>query len=369
MLAKGGRPDDSRHLIAAISALGHDAAVVSCDPVPGTDPILPDHSVRVFRVSRGPASIPAFREALESFRPDVVHFTGGPRLPAQVFWARESTRLGIPYFVSACGNLSTASFRYRWGTKKNRFYYPFAKRINHRLLDGPFLGGAAAVHAGSRNEAEIVLGEGARSVFVAPYGVKPEWLNRPRLQRAVREPVVFSYLGRLSVHHKGLDLIADAFGKVVETGYAGRFRLILAGTDEAGSLERMKRHVDALGIRDVEFPGGLWAEEKQALWDRSDYFLHVCRFNGYALSVREALGQGLPIITTRESDLGDWTYQNTMGVVVPLSAGAMAEAIIGAITQDDQVYSAMSRNARAFAEETTWGHTAEKCLAAYNKVI
>ncbi|NNC64556.1 MAG: glycosyltransferase [Gammaproteobacteria bacterium] len=352
-------------LISAIAGAGHTAAIVTCPPSNDTDAIFPDSRVRVFTVPRGRASLQAFAKVLQEFEPDVVHFTGGPRIPDQVFWARAARKNGIPYIVSACGNLSADTFRYRWGTKKNRFYHPSAKRLFHRFLDRPFLHGAAAVHAGSRNEAEIAGEAGARSVFVAPFGVKDEWLARPRSDRNPHDPIVFSYLGRLSIHHKGLDLVIEAFGKVVAAGFGERFRLVLAGTDENGSMGYLKQRAQELGIQHVTFPGGLWAEEKKRLWDESDYFLHVCRYNGFALSVREALGQGLPIIASRESDLGDWTHRYNMGAVAHLSSGSIAEAVIGMLRQSPAVYSSMSKNARAFAEETVWSSIARLCLAAY----
>ena len=131
-------------------------------------------------------------------------------------------------------------------------------------------------------------------------------------------------------------------------------------------MNQLRDRARKLHIRHITFPGPLWDDDKQALWDESDVFLHLCRYNGFALSVREAMGQGLPILTTRESDLGDWTHLQTMGIVVHLSASALAAAIIGVLNLEPRVFSAMSRNARMFAEQTTWSNAADICLAAYS---
>lgn len=365
MLSKGGRPDDSRSLISAISALGHRAAAVTCPPSNDTPPIRPAAGVEVFEVPRGFRSVAEFRQALDAFQPDVVHFTGGPRIPLQVLWAREVRTRGIPYVVSACGNLSPDTFRYRWGMKKNRFYHPLAKRLFHRLFDRPLLRRAAAVHAGSPSERDLALDAGATSVFVAPFGVKKEWLGAPHARRKAHDPVTFTYLGRLSIQHKALDVIVEAFGKVVEAGHGDRCRLVLAGTDENGSMQELRERARALKISNISLPGGIWGDAKQVLWDDSDYFLHLCRYNGFALSVREAVGQGLPILTTLESDLGDWARSHGMGSVVEVSRGSLADAIIDSLDRSADAYAAMSTNARAFAEMTVWSAVADTIVKAY----
>jgi glycosyltransferase involved in cell wall biosynthesis len=195
--------------------------------------------------------------------------------------------------------------------------------------------------------------------------VDTAWLTEVPDERRRHEPVVFTYIGRLSIVHKGLDLIVEAFGKAVEAGYGNRFRLILAGTDENGSMEKLRGRAEQLGIQTIEFPGGLWGADKEPLWSESDYFLHMCRFNGFALLAREAVCKGLPMLTTWESDFGDWTNLYDMGMVVQLSAESLAEGIIAAIDADDEAYSAMSRGARAYANATVWSSTAEICVAQY----
>lgn len=371
LLAQGGRPLEARLLISALARLGHNTAAACLPPSPNENRTLPHEAVTVYELTPGPTSIADFRRVVRSFKPDIVHFTGGPRMPVQNAWALYLYATGTPYVVSGCGNLSKQTFKYRWGGKPSRWHHRLAKHAFYQFCDAPMLRHAAAVHATSRYEADIAARCGSAKVFIVPFGVQKKWVHPEPSppNRFFTQPVTFVYLGRLSVIHKGLDLILDAFGQLAREGWGDAFRLIMAGTTEGSSMADLQQKAVDLQIPNVAFPGGLWGSDKDRLWQEGDFFLHMARYNGYALAPREALGHGLPLLTTRESDLGDWTYRYNMGVVSSLEAAALTEAVLGILQMNPQSYHTMTQNARRFAQEMSWKTVAQMFAEGYQHAL
>ena len=370
-LRKGGMPVYSRALAAGVAAAGHDVAILSVDQPDGIDVVDPPEGVRVFRVAAGRAGREQFRDCLREFEPDLVHFTGGPRNWLHVAWGRAVRRAGLPYVVSGSGNLSETTFRYRWGGKPDSTLNYFAKKVYYYLFDRPFLRRAIAIHATSRNESEIVSKCGLGDAFVLPFSVLDESPADPQLSppRSCRRPTTFTYLGRLSPTHKGLDVIVEAFGKVVAAGFGDRFRLIIAGPSESGSLEDLARRSRELGITNVSFPGPTYGADKVRLWSETDHFLHICRFTGFALATREALCEGIPVIATRESDYGDWVAEFNLGSVVAVDSGALAQAILGVLRLSDEAYRELSRNVMEYAWGTRWRDVGRLFADEYERLV
>ena len=368
-ISKGGRPHDCRQIVNHIARRGHAVCAVAVERPEDHGRVYPDEGVSVRFASASVVNSGSFASILKEFRPDFVHFTGGPRIPVQNSWALQTRKLGIPYAVSACGNLSQPTYYHRWGNKKNHFYHPLLKRLFFRAFDSPMIRKAAFVHAASETEARIARDFGARSTCVVPFGIDDAWVRKTeRPVDPASSPMTFTYLGRLSIIHKGLDTIVDAFGLLEQQGFGDKIRLVMAGTSENNSMDILKKRASELSVTNIEFPGGVWAEEKELLWNRTHYFLHMCRFNGFALATREALGQGIPVVATMESDFGDWVNQFGMGAVVEISAESLASAIISLLEKPDQ-YGDMVEGVNRYVEHTSWQNVADDLIAVYSEVL
>lgn len=371
ILRKGGQPHYARTIAAAVSEAGHDVAILGVDDPRRPDTVEPPPGVTVFQIPTGLAGRRAFSRSLDEFEPDLIHFAGGPRHLLHGPWSSQARRAGIPYVVSGAGNLSDMTYRYRWGGKRNSFVNYLMKKVYHRVFDRLLLHNAISVHAQSRNEAENALRFGARDTFVLPFGMLHEDVPDPETTspRSLRQPMTFSYLGRLSIMHKGLDIIVEAFGKLAEAGFGDKFRLIIAGPSENGSLETLQQRASELGIQNIEFPGPVYDADKAEVWRETDFFLHLCRFTGFALTVREAMCAGIPVIATRVSDYGDWVDRFNLGRTVQPDVAALTEVLLGTLAMTDESYARLSRNAMEYVHATRWRALGRMYANEYARIL
>lgn len=368
-LGNDGTSYQTRQLVAAQEKLGHDVVTVFLKrPCPVNPPDRARH-LRLHPLRPGLTGLRDLQGILRIFTPDVAHFSG-TWIPIHQLWVAEVLRAGIPYVVTPHGNFSPYGQNLRFGGKPCYFYHVWRKKIWQRGLDIPLLRQAAGVHVHSRYEEELIQAVGVRRTFVAPTGFDAQWVHtRNAALRRIHKPVTFLHLGRLDIYHKGLDLICEVCQKIVERGLAGACKFLLVGPTVNESFQSLKEFAAKVGHGVMEMREAVTGTEKDRLWEEADYFLNLYRFAGIALAPSEALGQGIPLIASREGNLGDWVSSAGMGFVVPLDSEHIFEVIRKILDSPETDYSTLSRQAVAFARHFTWERAAEQVIEGYRKVL
>lgn len=115
-----------------------------------------------------------------------------------------------------------------------------------------------------------------------------------------------------------------------------RCRLVYAGSGPA--REELARRVDARGLADaVDFLGYVSGSALDEAYRRADVFvLPSFRKEGFPVSVMEAMGYGLPVITTRRRGCADLLEPDKHALFVPASdPAALASAILRLLEDGD----------------------------------
>jgi glycosyltransferase involved in cell wall biosynthesis len=170
---------------------------------------------------------------------------------------------------------------------------------------------------------------------------------------------------------KGLDLLLEAVkihkdmpGEVSKDASAGcKIRLVICGPDEEGTLERLKRQVEELGLTAaVEFREPVRGDAKWELVKSCDCLVLPSRSENFGLVVAEALACGKPVICTQgapwealeREDMGWWT---------PISAEGLAAAIGRFVACSDYELGEMGRQGRLYAAKNlSWDTAAVSIL-------
>lgn len=131
--------------------------------------------------------------------------------------------------------------------------------------------------------------------------------------------------------------------------------LLMLGPDKDGSFSKTKAVAERLGIGDrTEFPGGIPRPQVPTQLHRGDIFLNTTNFDNTPVSVLEAMGCGLCVVSTNVGGIPYLLEHEKDALLVPPGqADKMADAVRRILTEPGFAEK-LSRNARRKAEQFAW---------------
>lgn len=324
----------------------------------------PDQSAAATRLLSSGSSVRRLAgteaEALERFgQPDILHDNG--------IWLAHNHRLavlanalGIPRVVSTRGMLEP------WALRHKRF----KKRLAWRLYQQRDLKRARCHHTTAeveaRNLEKLQLGV---PVVAVPNGVDvpEEGPASSEFEKAVRGGPTRTalFLGRI-YPVKGLPMLIEAWARV----RPHRWRLRIAGPDEAGHQKQVEKAVFAAGLGDViSFTGPIAYQMKTSTFLNADLFVLPTHSESFGIVVAEALAHGVPVLTTKgapwsllpEVGCGWWVDANVDGI---------AEGLRRATSLDPEELREMGAKGRSLViTKFGWKRVADRILSMYGEVL
>jgi glycosyltransferase involved in cell wall biosynthesis len=113
-----------------------------------------------------------------------------------------------------------------------------------------------------------------------------------RSNEPVAQPVRFLYSGSL-IERKGVDLLAQAFTRLVSAGVDARLTFL-----GSGPLEHALRKATSSIASKIEFLGFRQWQELPTVYAQADVLCAPSRYDGWGLIVPEGLAAGMPVIAT-----------------------------------------------------------------------
>jgi len=273
-------------------------------------------------------------------------------------------RAGKPYIVSIRGALESWCLNYK----------ALKKRVYATLIQKRTLREASVLHALTVDELRSIRAFGLDNhVVVIPNGLDAtEFQDLPgrekleQLYPQLRGKQVVLFLGRIH-SQKGLDLLAEAFGRIVEE--RREVCLLIAGPDHDGYRAQVERVLSAQGALDkVIFPGMLSGQEKLAALSGVDLFVLPSYSEGFSMAILDALFCGLPVIITGQCHFPE-VAQAKAGVVIEPDVDQLVEALVGLLDRPE-LRKEMGENGRQLImEKFTWEKVADQMFRLYEDVL
>jgi len=259
-----------------------------------------------------------------------------------------------PYVLSPRGMLAPAALAHD----------AWRKRLAYRLADRRVIRDAARLHATSQLEFDELtrLTDPDRVVFV-PNGVElprvgasHERATRERFKLPADAPLVL-FLGRIHPI-KRLDLLADAFGRVLQQ-HAGA-HLVIAGPDEDGHRAQVAPMFTPFGDA-VTWTGRVDETGKRELLNAAAALVMCSDAESFGMSVAEAMAAGTPVVVTRTCPWPDVESHRT-GFWVEQTPDAIA-AGVNAVLSDRSTAREMGCRGRSLvASQYSWPHAASALI-------
>jgi glycosyltransferase involved in cell wall biosynthesis len=294
------------------------------------------------------------RGDLIATNPDVVHLHGLWKYPsiAVLSWARRTQK---PYIISPRGMLEP------WALQQSAL----RKKIARRLFQDASLVNAACIHATSMMEARSVRSAGFNNpIAVIPNGVTipsqlPARLNRPeKIKQAL-------FLSRIHPK-KGLLNLIRAWAELKPVGW----RLVIVGPDEENHLRDVEIEVQKYAVEDsVIFRGEVIGDEKWHVYSESDLFVLPSFSENFGIAIAEALGCGVPVITTQATPWEDITRHES-GWWIDVGLEPLISALKEATSLPLSELRKMGTRGRELVQEQySWTRIAEQMVEVYEWVI
>jgi len=308
--------------------------------------------------SMGMPSQTAVATGIREARPDVIHLHGV--WSSLLRWsAAEARKRGLIYVVSTHGMLHPDVLKH--GRLKKWVYLT--------LFRG-FLGGASELLTLNEEERSYVASRFRRTSSVLANGINvPDYRSATGTGFLSEHPefrnMSFAlFVGRLHAI-KGIDQLTRSFAYARSRGLKGH--LVVAGPD-SGERAALQMLASELGVADaVHFIGPLYGESKLSALAACSMFVHRPRFEGFGLSVLEALATGRPVITTHRCRLDGAEQAGALRVAEDTDA-AFGEEML-AVERDPVLAAALATRAATWARERfDWTQVARDAEAVYARV-
>lgn len=183
---------------------------------------------------------------------------------------------------------------------------------------------------------------------VVPYGLDPVWLSLQPIPQPER--VLFAGTAGL---RKGIHYLAMAAEKLHQQGYSYEFR-VAGNVSPTVAQQPICKHLN--------FLGRIPRNEMHKEFIAADVFVLPTLAEGSAGVTYQALGAGVPVVTTAAS--GSVVRDGVDGYIVPeRDAEKLASAIVK-IVEDRDKRNQMSKAARERAEEFIWSRYGERLIQA-----
>lgn len=216
------------------------------------------------------------------------------------------TLLRCPFIITPNGGYSPGQIVY-----KSRYL----KKIAIFLFERNMLETARFVHALSQNEQQqIVSIAPTATVRIAANGCIPssKKIKQNTFSRCKGKCLVF--IGRLSIVHKGLDLLISSLRDVDQSL---KWSLEIVGIGTPKEERELFKLVSEAGLGDrIVFHGALYGADKERIMASADLFVHTSRWEGMPFSIIEALQEGVPVVVTPETNMGDLIEEYDAGWVI-----------------------------------------------------
>ena len=290
----------------------------------------------------------------------VLHGTYSPQVFAL---ARALRRRGIPYIFMPHDPY----------VKKLRRHHAFRKFVYWHLCEKWVIKNAVAVQLLSASHEEPLRELGCHTpVYTLANGCDPDDLKYVADDARVpgqSEDFVIQYLGRMDRNHKGLDLLIRGYaGFLSEIPADAQVMLVLSGNDwvDRGYLEALSLNLGLAGR--IQFTGRL-ADHSITVHSRADLSVLCSRFDGFGLTIVEALLAARPVLVSSEAGVARYVTEAEAGFVVEPDEHCIQEGLLSAWRAKADLKAMGERGQDFVINNLTWSMVARRSAEIYERVF
>ena len=292
------------------------------------------------------------------FTPDLVVFHGFYNIE-MVKLAKVLYKNKISYIIVPHGSL----------TKDAQNSKKLKKLIGNILIFNRYLKRANAVQMLSQSEYDNSNARN-KNKYLSTNGV---YMPNKAKEQFSNEGLNFTFIGRLEMHMKGIDLLVKAIAlkKDFLKKYNCKFNfygphISIYQTD----IDMINSHIVENGVSDlISMHDAVFGDEKlQKLLD-ADVFIQTSRYEGMPMGILEAMSYGVPCLITKGTYLKDFVDKYDVGWSCETTVDDIASAIERAVLEKHLLKEKSQKAISAVKENFDPERIAKQTLDNYRKFI
>ncbi len=327
--------------------------------------------VKVVYFEKAPAEAPWEMAMLEPWESVLPGFSFGiGRYQTHLNWRLPDYRPYDAVIVNAPVTSLTAQYLFRrLGRNNDATWFFWAellrahtgwRLIAQNFLIKPIATAKGIVAIGKKAQADYSIKFPNLDIRNIPYACNLDAYRPDRGKTGAEKPQPFRFLyaGQM-IHRKGVDVLVKAFERLIESGM--ELELDLVGTE--GFLEEYTQLLSNPAKKRLTYHGFQQPDALPPIFQQADAFVLASRHDGWGVVVNQALGAGLPVISTSAVGAGtDLIRDGVNGYLVkPGDVTALASAM-ALLAGDRAKLSEMSAEALRTAEKISPEHAAAQWL-------
>lgn len=248
-------------------------------------------------------------------KPDIIVFQS-TYIPYHYKLAKEAIANGIPYVIAPRGGMTLRAQKSKW----------LKKKIGNLLFFNKFVQGASKIHCLTVKEADDVK-KWNDNIFIIPNGIDLQ-LKEKLFTNKNLNTLKFTFIGRLDINHKGLDLLINGCSLIKQQLNNHKVVIDIYGPSVNDSKRRLNEMIKNLGLEEIiTICNPVKEKEKKEILEKTDVFIHTSRFEGHPMSVLEALSYGIPCLLTPGTNVSSIVQKVGAGWEAPETSEGIANTI------------------------------------------
>ncbi len=238
------------------------------------------------------------------------------------------------------------------------------RRALQLQLSSPIRSARAIVAIGRTAQADYEARFPGMAVHNIPYACDLVEFEQASRQRVAGAGCRFLFAGQM-IERKGVDLLLEAFARLVADGLAVELHLV----GREGALPGWLATLNASTRERVIYHGFVQPDGLPELFSMADVFVIPSRHDGWGVVVNQALGSGMPVVTSDAVGAGrDLVEDGKNGLVVPAGDSRALENAMRRLASDHDLVVRMADSATESAKVLTPEIAASAMVDIFNGI-
>ncbi len=274
--------------------------------------------------------------------------------PQYVKLAKQLRKSKTPYIIIPHGGLTAEA------QSKKRL----KKIAANTLIFNGFIRNAEAIQCLSQKEMENTKAGGKK--FICTNGISIPEKEKISFRK---NNIHITYIGRLEINVKGLDLMLDAVKATADFLRNNKVVINMYGPDYQGRYAAVEQLIAQSGITDiVTLHPAITGKEKEDILLDADIFIQTSRTEGMPMGIIEAMSYGVPCLVTEGTTLAELISENNAGWGVKTTAKDITLALKEAISDAASLPQKSKNAADIVKKQFAWNIIAEETIEKYRGI-